>query len=146
MEQAVKSGIADMVLMGIEPTYPSEKYGYIVPEAHPVIDGRLIAWPGGPFPRKSLPWIRPGHFWTRALNGTEACLRLNWDIFWISVNRTQEIVSFETFRNHYGDLKKISFDYEVVEKARSIAMVSYGGNGKTLEHGIRFQKKLPVRP
>ena len=54
MEQAVKSGIADMVLMGIEPTYPSEKYGYIVPEAHPVIDGRLIAWPVDRF-RKSLP-------------------------------------------------------------------------------------------
>ena len=52
MEQAVKSGIADMVLMGIEPTYPSEKYGYIVPEAHPVIDGRLIAWPVDRFQEK----------------------------------------------------------------------------------------------
>ncbi len=27
MEKAVQAGIADMVLMGIRPTYPSEKYG-----------------------------------------------------------------------------------------------------------------------
>ena len=131
MEQAVKSGIADMVLMGIEPTYPSEKYGYIVPEAHPVIDGRLIAWPVDRFPEKpSLDKARTlldeGAKW----NGGVFAFKLGYllDI----VNRTQEIVSFETFRNHYGDLKKISFDYEVVEKARSIAMVSYGGKWKDL--------------
>lgn len=29
-EQAQK-GEANLVLMGIEPTYPSEKYGYIIP-------------------------------------------------------------------------------------------------------------------
>ena len=131
MEQAVKSGIADMVLMGIEPTYPSEKYGYIVPEAHPVIDGRLIAWPVDRFQEKpSLDKARTlldeGAKW----NGGVFAFKLGYllDI----VNRTQEIVSFETFRNHYGDLKKISFDYEVVEKARSIAMVSYGGKWKDL--------------
>ena len=31
-EQAEK-GEANLVLMGIEPTYPSEKYGYIIPES-----------------------------------------------------------------------------------------------------------------
>ncbi|MBQ2349184.1 MAG: mannose-1-phosphate guanylyltransferase, partial [Clostridia bacterium] len=31
-EQAAK-GEANLVLMGIEPTYPSEKYGYIIPES-----------------------------------------------------------------------------------------------------------------
>ena len=31
-EQADK-GEANLVLMGIEPTYPSEKYGYIIPES-----------------------------------------------------------------------------------------------------------------
>ena len=131
MEQAVKSGIADMVLMGIEPTYPSEKYGYIVPEAHPVIDGRLIAWPVDRFQEKpSLDKARTlldeGAKW----NGGVFAFKLGY--FLDIVNRTQEIVSFETFRNHYGDLKKISFDYEVVEKARSIAMVSYGGKWKDL--------------
>lgn len=30
MEQAVKNGAGELVLMGIKPKYPSEKYGYIV--------------------------------------------------------------------------------------------------------------------
>lgn len=131
MEQAVKSGIADMVLMGIEPTYPSEKYGYIVPEAHPVIDGRLIAWPVDRFQEKpSLDKARTlldeGAKW----NGGVFAFKLGYllDI----VNSRQEIEGFESFRNHYSDLKKISFDYEVVEKARSIAMVPYGGKWKDL--------------
>lgn len=131
MEQAVKSGIADMVLMGIEPTYPSEKYGYIVPEAHPVIDGRLIAWPVDRFQEKpSLDKARTlldeGAKW----NGGVFAFKLGYllDI----VNSRQEIEGFEAFRNHYSDLKKISFDYEVVEKARSIAMVPYGGKWKDL--------------
>ena len=37
-EQADK-GEANLVLMGIEPTYPSEKYGYIIPESN-----ELTAW------------------------------------------------------------------------------------------------------
>ena len=37
-EQAAK-GEADLILMGIEPTYPSEKYGYIIPE-----DGQAVSF------------------------------------------------------------------------------------------------------
>ena len=32
MDKIVQSGRADMVLMGVKPTYPSEKYGYILCE------------------------------------------------------------------------------------------------------------------
>ena len=32
MVECVKQNVADLVLMGIQPTYPSEKYGYVVPE------------------------------------------------------------------------------------------------------------------
>lgn len=31
LDDAVQSGFADLVLLGVEPTYPSVKYGYIVP-------------------------------------------------------------------------------------------------------------------
>lgn len=33
MAQCVETNVADLVLMGIKPTYPSAKYGYVVPEA-----------------------------------------------------------------------------------------------------------------
>lgn len=32
LEQLVQIGAANLTLLGIEPTYPSEKYGYIIPE------------------------------------------------------------------------------------------------------------------
>lgn len=31
MAECVRQNVADLVLMGIQPTYPSEKYGYVVP-------------------------------------------------------------------------------------------------------------------
>ncbi len=31
LDAAVQAGAADIVLMGVAPTYPSEKYGYIIP-------------------------------------------------------------------------------------------------------------------
>ena len=33
MVQCVERNVADLVLMGITPTYPSVKYGYVVPAA-----------------------------------------------------------------------------------------------------------------
>lgn len=33
LQKLVEQGDANLVLMGIEPTYPSEKYGYIIPES-----------------------------------------------------------------------------------------------------------------
>ncbi len=35
--------------------------------------------------------------------------------------------SFEQVRSRYSEFKKISFDYEVVERAESIAFVPYSG-------------------
>ena len=32
IDMAVQSGCSDITLLGVEPTYPSEKFGYIVPE------------------------------------------------------------------------------------------------------------------
>ena len=40
-EQADK-GEANLVLMGIEPTYPSEKYGYIIPEGKE--EASIVIW------------------------------------------------------------------------------------------------------
>ena len=33
LEKQAEKGEANLVLMGIQPTYPSEKYGYIIPES-----------------------------------------------------------------------------------------------------------------
>ena len=33
LQELAEQGNANLTLMGIEPTYPSEKYGYIIPES-----------------------------------------------------------------------------------------------------------------
>lgn len=41
-------------------------------------------------------------------------------------------MDFAGLRELYTDLPKISFDYEVVEKAQSVAVISYSGQRKDL--------------
>lgn len=131
MEQAVRTGVADMVLMGIKPTYPSEKYGYIVPVNESVMTDKGAVYLVEQFQEKpSLEKARllldEGALW----NGGVFAFRLGYllDI----IGHYQAADSYEVFRANYGELKKISFDYQVVEKAHSIAMVTYSGRWKDL--------------
>ena len=43
MGRNVEKGISDLVLMGIQPTYPSEKYGYILPGGFASEDSRFVS-------------------------------------------------------------------------------------------------------
>ena len=128
MAKAVEENAADMVLMGIRPTYPSAKYGYIVPEAG---DGdseiRKVAYfkekPDVPTAERL---IGEGALW----NGGVFAFRLGYII-----RKLREYVTdtgFDHLFSHFTDLPKISFDYEVVEKAESVAAVEYDGTWKDL--------------
>ena len=73
-EQAAKSE-ANLVLMGIEPTYPSEKYGYIIPQSADAVSPvkRLKRSPTPPPPKSTLP---------RGRSGTAVCLPTNCATCW----------------------------------------------------------------
>ena len=126
LDAAVQSGFAELVLLGVEPTYPSEKYGYIVPET-PEGDLRKVArFTEKPDEATARELLARGALW----NGGVFAFRLGYltDIAakYLPVN------DFEQFRDRYSELPKISFDYEVVERASSIAVVSYAGEWKDL--------------
>lgn len=128
MAHAVSDGIADLVLMGIRPTYPSAKYGYIVPAEKAEGDGaqpvkRFTEKPDVPTAEKL---IAEGAFW----NGGVFAFRLGYlsDI----AARVMPGMDFTALRNNYATLPKISFDYEVVEKATSVAVMPYAGQWKDL--------------
>ena len=69
MTEAVQNNVADLVLMGIKPTYPSAKYGYVIPQKHRKTDGiyeRSVLWKSRMSPQlKDLSQM--AHF------GTAAC-------------------------------------------------------------------------
>lgn len=128
MAEAVEQDAADIVLMGIEPDSPSEKFGYIVPAK----DGpeglwrRVDRFTEKPDAGRAAALLEQGAVW----NGGVFAFRLGY--IRALVDKYVPAESFEELRSRYGELPKISFDYEVVEKAASVAFVSYRGRWKDL--------------
>ena len=131
MEDACRNDTADIVLMGIEPTYPSEKYGYIIPAERKESAGGQAYYAVSRFTEKpslalAQELLQGGAYW----NGGVFAVKLGYimDI----VNRSLEAASFEDVYRQFEKFERISFDYAVVEKADSIAMIPYNGKWKDL--------------
>lgn len=222
MAKAVEAGVADLVLMGIEPTYASSKYGYIVPvvaneastantndsssvianesEAISSNNGIATATPLNdeesylndegnscsnkencrndeensrndeiykvrrftekPTEEKAKELIAQNAFWnggvfafrlgylmdivgkyidlkTVIANEPSAAIAneastVNTNAYPSAIANESEAISFDEIRRRYSEFPKISFDYEVVEKAKSVAAVKYSGKWKDL--------------
>lgn len=125
MDSLVTEGAANLVLMGIQPTYPSEKYGYILPEdTRPV--SRVQTFREKPDREYAKDYIAQGALWN---GGVFAC-RLGYVL-----DKAQEEMAFSDYSDlssRYEALPKSSFDYVVVEKEPSIQVVRYAGQWKDL--------------
>lgn len=122
MERAIETDRKDLVLMGITPTEPSTKFGYIIPDG--AVDSEMISvkqFSEKPKTEKAIELLAQGAFW----NGGVFAFRLGYmiDIAQKYIN----ITNFDEAYSRYADLPKISFDYEVVEKASSIGLVPVKG-------------------
>lgn len=124
MCKAAQEGSENLVLMGIEPTYPSEKYGYIKPMER---DGK---WSWGftekPTKEKAEEYIAAGALW----NGGVFAYKLRYVL-----SKSNELLGtsgYEKLFSTYADLRKISFDYAVVEQETSIEVLRYSGTWKDL--------------
>lgn len=138
MVECVKQDVAELVLMGIQPTYPSEKYGYVVPKAetgHPeLVSGSgqtVLSLPVARFTEKPTTVVaedllKQNAFW----NGGVFAFRLGYMMNIVRKYITSD--SFEDTRDRYSEFPKISFDYEVAEKAQSVAVVPFNGEWKDL--------------
>ncbi len=127
MEQFVREGVSDIVLMGIAPTYAAEKYGYILPRkgcGGPCL--RVERFVEKPDAQYAHQLIQDGALW----NAGVFAFRLGY----VLDRLAQQFGSadFETVHSRYGSLEKTSFDYAVVEKASRVAMVPFDGLWKDL--------------
>lgn len=116
MSERATIGNENLVLMGIEPTYPSEKYGYIKPKA----EGGY-AFTEKPTADKAKEYISQGALW----NGGVFAYKLSYVL-----NKSKELLGtcdYSQLFAGYSQLKKISFDYAVVEQETSIEVVNYSG-------------------
>ncbi|MBB6735120.1 sugar phosphate nucleotidyltransferase [Cohnella zeiphila] len=129
LEEALDTSGADMALIGVQPTYPSEKYGYIVPKR---ADGsgrsflEVREFREKPGREEAEEMIREGALWNCGVFAFKLDLLVN-------LLMAYELpIHYEEMRKRYGSLPAISFDYEVVERANRIAAVRYEGEWKDL--------------
>jgi len=116
------SGKENLVLMGIAPTYPSEKYGYIKPN----LDGNGFTFTEKPTKEKAEEYIAEGALW----NGGVFAYRLQYVL-----EKSRELLGTADYNelfSNYALLMKISFDYAVVEQETSIEVLRYSGTWKDL--------------
>lgn len=123
-KRATKSE-ANLVLMGIEPTYPSAKYGYIIPESRENISS-VSMFKEKPTEDVAQSYIAQGALW----NGGVFALRLGYVL-----ERAHQLIDFTDYQDlfdKYETLQKISFDYAVVEHEEKIEVMRFSGMWKDL--------------
>lgn len=118
-EQALK-GEADIVLMGVQPSYPSDKYGYIIPKTV-----EQTVWveqfKEKPDEETAKKYLQRGALW----NAGVFAFKLKYVL-----EITKKILGtcdYAELLSTYSTLTKISFDYAVVEKTEKIQVINYAG-------------------
>ena len=125
MAELAEEEVSKLVLMGIEPTYPSEKYGYIIPENQNHVSP-VATFKEKPNAQVAADYISQGALW----NGGVFAYKLKYVL-----NKAHELIDFTDYQDlfaKYQDLNKISFDYAVVEKESDIKVVRFAGQWKDL--------------
>lgn len=114
------AGMQKMTLMGIKPTYPSEKYGYIIPKK-----GKFL-FKEKPNEETASIYIKQNALW----NGGVFAFKLSY-----LLEQAHSLLGFRKYKElfaNYQNLEKISFDYAVVEHEQDIKVVKYLGEWKDL--------------
>ena len=123
LDELAKQGKRSITLMGIEPTYPSEKYGYIIPESRDKVS-EVKEFKEKPDIETAKKYIAQNALWNAGIFAFKLSYLLD---------KAHGMVEFEDYRdlyNKYETLEKISFDYAVVEKEPSIQVMRYTGDWK----------------
>ena len=120
LSELAGQGTARLTLMGIAPDYPSDRYGYILPETREEVS-LVKAFKEKPSVEMARQYIEQACLW----NGGVFAYRLGYVL-----DRAHELIDFEDYADlfaKYETLPKISFDYAVVEHEPSIAVLRYHG-------------------
>ena len=123
--ERVQQSEANLVLIGIEPTYPSEKYGYIIPYTAEGVS-KVKNFKEKPDEETAKSYMAQGALW----NGGVFAFRLGYVL-----KRAHELIEFTDYNDlyaKYDTLTKISFDYAVVEKEADIEVMRFAGEWKDL--------------
>ena len=123
LHRLAEQGSANLTLLGVEPTIPSEKYGYILMEDGSEVS-RVKAFKEKPDVETAKKYLEQNALWNAGI----FAFKLDY-----LLNKAHSMIDFDDYRdllNKYESLTKISFDYAVVEKEHSIQALRYKGDWK----------------
>ncbi len=123
--ELARAGTANLVLMGIQPTYPSEKYGYIIPVTPDPVS-KVSTFKEKPDAATAQTYIGQGGLW----NGGVFAYKLSYVL-----DRARQLIGFTDYADLFSKfdvLDKISFDYAVAEHEPDIAVMRFDGEWKDL--------------
>ncbi len=120
-----KQGTSNLTLMGVEPTYPSSKYGYIIPKTKDEVS-LVSSFKEKPSQEQAKEYIKQGALWNAGIFAYKISYVL--DI----AHKLIDFSDYYDLFSKYDSVNKISFDYAVVEKEPSIQVMRFNGLWKDL--------------
>lgn len=115
----------NIMLMGIKPTVPTSKYGYIFPKTDEEIS-EVSYFKEKPDLETAKEYLKQNALW----NSGVFAMKLSYII-----EKSRNILKVNTYRElykNYAQIKPISFDYAVVEQEKKIGVLRYSGEWKDL--------------
>lgn len=112
-------------MIGIEPSFPSDKYGYIIPSNNRQISN-VIEFKEKPNTNKACEYIKKGALW----NGGVFGFKLDYIL-----KKSEEIIGTSDYKkllSDYANIPRISFDYAIVEKEKKVEVIRYSGFWKDI--------------
>lgn len=125
LSDLVAQGTANLSLLGVTPTYPSEKYGYIIPAQVAEVSA-VSMFREKPNEATARQYIEQGALW----NGGVFAFRLSY-----LLERAHALLDFTDYYDlyaRYDEQTRISFDYAVAEHEKSIQVLRYNGQWRDL--------------
>ena len=129
---------SNLCLLGMEPTYPSAKYGYIIPETQDAVSG-VKMFKEKPDEKTAEEYIAQGALW----NGGVFAFRLSY-ILKIAAS-LQAYAAIDDLYARYSNLERISFDYAVAEKEDNISVMRFNGVWKDLGTWNTLTESIPEK-
>ncbi|ACS99090.1 sugar phosphate nucleotidyltransferase [Paenibacillus sp. JDR-2] len=129
LEEIIQQTDADLALIGVRPTYPSAKYGYIIPFSNQVDNHDVLKvshFQEKPTEEAAVNLIEQNGLWNCGVFSFKLGYLIN-----ILKDKGYPL-SYEQLVERYHELPKISFDYEIVEKSKNIVVLPYDGYWKDL--------------
>ena len=126
LEAIVKKTQSEVGLLGVVPTYPATKYGYILPKEEEENYIRVKGFVEKPTEERAEELLGQDALW----NCGVFCVKIGDMLQKAAKYQVSEI--YEDMFLEYEKLPKISFDYEVLQKAEKLVAVKFEGFWKDL--------------